>query len=454
METQKVEYKRSFGKEVIISLVAFANTDGGRVVVGVEDDGKICGVHCNSEILQRYQNEIKVATYPQLFPKIWMEKREEKDIIFFEVTEYPVKPVAYKNRYYKRLNNSNHLLTLEEIVDLQQQALAVSYDSYPVAVSIDSLDKSQIERFFNQVNERGRLKLHDDLLTNLIKLKLIQDSKVTRAAQLLFGDCDFGIRIGRFKSASTIIDDNVVKGPLFAVIEEAMIFIKKHINLEYHFDGSIQRKERWQYPLEAIRELLLNCVVHRDYKNFSDSIVKIFDDRIQFTNPGRLYGRLSLEDLKSDDYTSSIRNKLTAEAFYLTGDIERYGTGFVRIRKALQDYPEITLSFKEMGDFFRVDLRLAVPASPPVTPPAPPPVTPPVERLLRSCKGIVGRAEMQQRLGISDKKYFLNAYLKPALKAGLVEMTIPDKPNSPLQQYRLTEAGEKWLLLKGEEKSR
>ncbi|MFH2124046.1 MAG: ATP-binding protein [Pseudomonadota bacterium] len=87
------------------------------------------------------------------------------------------------------------------------------------------------------------------------------------------------------------------------------------------FIDNDRRKERWQYPLEALRELLLNCIVHRDYKNFSDIVIKIFDNRIVFTNPGRLYGKLRLEDLERDDYVSSIRNRLLAEAFYLTGDI-------------------------------------------------------------------------------------------------------------------------------------
>ena len=158
------------------------------------------------------------------------------------------------------------------------------------------------------------------------------------------------------KAADTIIDDLLIKNPLLKALDEAEIFIKKHINLSYAFDGSLQRKERWQYPLEAIRELLLNAVVHRDYKNTSDIVIKVFDDRMLFTNPGRIYGNLTIEDLKRDDYVSSIRNKLLAEAFYLTGDIEKYGTGFVRIREMLKDYPEVSFSIKEIGDFFRIEL--------------------------------------------------------------------------------------------------
>ncbi|MCP4681600.1 MAG: hypothetical protein GY864_04640 [Desulfobacterales bacterium] len=109
-------------------------------------------------------------------------------------------------------------------------------------------------------------------------------------------------------------------------------------------------------PLEGLRELLLNSVVHRDYKSASDVIIKIFDDRIIFTNPGTLYGNLTFKDLERNDYVSSIRNKLLAEAFYLTGDIEKYGTGFVRIRKMLKKYPGISFEIDEVGDFFRVNL--------------------------------------------------------------------------------------------------
>jgi ATP-dependent DNA helicase RecG len=412
LETQQTEYKKSFGKEVIISLVAFANTDGGRVIVGVDDNGTVCGIDVGPETVQRYLNEIKTATYPQLFPKSHIQEKDKHTILIFEINEFPIKPVSYKNRYYKRVHNSNHLLTLEEIVDLQQQSLSVSFDAYPVQVTLNELDQKLIKQFFDRVNNRGRITLRDDLLTNLIKLKLVRDEKVTLAANLLFGDPDFNIRVGRFKSAATIIDDNVIKAPLFSAIDEVMTFIKKHINLAYHFDGSLQRKERWQYPLEALRELLLNAVVHRDYKNFSDIIIKIFDDRILFTNPGRLYGNLILADLERDDYVSSLRNRLLAEAFYLTGDIERYGTGFVRIRDFLKDYPEVTLSVDEKGDFFRAELRInelpTTQVTPPVTPPAPPQLPPQLSEYCLFVKRILVEKKCKNNLASRIKSIFSN----------------------------------------------
>jgi ATP-dependent DNA helicase RecG len=368
-ESQYIEHKRSFGKEAIISLVAFANSEGGRLLVGMDDTGEVCGVSLGQETVQRYLNEIKVSTYPQLIPKIEVLTIEGKQVLSFEVSEYPIKPIAYKNRYYKRIHNSNHIMSLEEIVDLQQQSLSLSYDAYPSRDAISTLDINLVEEFFKRIQKRALITLQDDMLTNLTKLKLVRDGKATIAAQLLFGDPDFTIRIGRFKSEATIIDDVIVKSPLFTAVGEALTFVKKHINLSYSFDGSRERKERWQYPIEALRELIMNAVVHRDYKNPSDIIIKVFDDRIIISNPGKLYGKLRIADLERNDYVSSLRNRLLAEMFYLSGDIERYGTGFIRIREYLKEYPEISISVEEMGDFFKVDLRLNPPITPPITPP-------------------------------------------------------------------------------------
>ncbi len=356
-ESETVEFKTAFGKEVIISLSAFANTSGGHVIVGVDDSGKPTGSDIGAESAQRYLNEIKNATYPQIIPHVKTLNLSGQTILAFTIHEYPIKPVAYKNRYYKRVQNSNHLLSLEEIVDLQQQSLNISFDAFPRQESLESLDGSLIEKFIDRADATGRVNLGDDLLTNLTKLKLIQQGKPTLAALLMFGNHGYSLHIGRFKATDTIIDDLLLKTPLMSALNEAMVFIKKHINLSYSFDGSLQRKEHWQYPIEALRELLLNAVVHRDYKNTSDVVIKIFDDHILFTNPGRIYGNLTIEDLKRDDYVSSIRNKLLAEAFYLIGDIEKYGTGFIRIREWLRGYPHISLDISEMGDFFRVDVR-------------------------------------------------------------------------------------------------
>lgn len=155
-----------------------------------------------------------------------------------------------------------------------------------------------------------------------------------------------------------IIDDRQITDTLFEAVDQAMKQIVSHISVAFEFDGGLQRKERFAYPLPALRETLLNAVVHRDYANPSDIQIKIFDDRITFFSPGKLYGGLTVEDLKTDHYQSHLRNKLIAEAFYLTKNIEKYGSGFIRIRKELESYPEVDFHVEEIGDGFLATFRV------------------------------------------------------------------------------------------------
>lgn len=349
-ESETLEFKKSFGKEVVVALSAMANTMGGWVLLGVDDDGVVTGFEGGKEKHQQLLNEIKLSTYPQIVPAMRNFTVHGKNILGLLVSEYPVKPVACKGRYYKRVGSSNHQLSPDEIVSLRDNSLSISFDSQPQDYPLSSLDMHCIEQFLEKTQKRGRVSLGDDPVTNLTKLQLIKDGKPCLAATLLFGETTYAIKIGRFKTPDTIIDEVQVRTPLITGLEEVMLFIKKHINLSYEFDGSLERKEQWQYPLEALRELLLNAVMHRDYRLSSDIVIKIFDHSFMVTSPGRIFGNLKLSDLERDDYTSSIRNKILADALYLAGEVETYGTGLIRIRKMLKHDTKMVL--EEKGDFF------------------------------------------------------------------------------------------------------
>lgn len=158
---------------------------------------------------------------------------------------------------------------------------------------------------------------------------------------------------------NTIVDDLVIRAPLVLAVDRAMEFMKKNIQLGYEFTGELKRKETWQYPLPVLRELLLNAVIHKDYRDPTDVIIKIFDEYVEFTNPGELFGKLKLNDLYTDFYRAAHRNKFLAEAFYLTGEVEKYGTGFIRIRKHFTDsYTGMTLQMTSGSGAFRVSVGL------------------------------------------------------------------------------------------------
>ena len=352
-ESQTLEFKTSFDKACIDTLVAFANTQGGTVLVGINDAGQVKGLTLGKESLNEWLVHIKAATSPSIIPDLVAHPLDDKTIVAIDVAEFPVKPVSTKGRYYKRVANTNQALNANEISDLYLQSLQLSWDAYPApTATLADLSTAKIEQFVQQVNAGGRFALGTTApWIALEKLNYISHGQPTWAAMLLFAQepLRHHIHIGRFKTPSMIIDDRQITDTLFEAVDQAMKFIISYIAVAFEIDGSIKRKERFAYPLPAVREALLNAVVHRDYKDGSDIQVKIFDDKISIFSPGRLYDGLQLDEIKRDNYRSRLRNKLVAEGFYLTTHIEKYGSGFIRIRDALRDYPNISLALEEIS---------------------------------------------------------------------------------------------------------
>ena len=182
-------------------------------------------------------------------------------------------------------------------------------------------------------------------------MDFLRNNQLTYGAYLLFVKdyCSISdVQVGRFKSDITIIDSISLNSDLFNEVDEIIAFIKKHLMVEFIITGKPQRDERFDYPLDAIRELVINMVVHRDYRDSSGSIIKIFDNRIEFYNPGKLYGDITLADLLSGNYSSKVRNKLIARAFKEAGIIEKYGSGIKRVLDICKDHGIIPPKFEEV----------------------------------------------------------------------------------------------------------
>jgi len=356
-ESETMEFKSSFCKEVIETVVAFSNARGGKIVLGYSDDKKeVVGIDVSDEIIQKWINEIKQNTQPAVFPSFALHTTNGKTIVEIQVDEFPLKPVSFNNCYFCRKKNSNYRLSSDEVAEMRFISLNYSFDAFEVDTKFERLDTTALNLFSKRLAESGRYISSGNLQEDFIKLGFINKGKLTRAAQLLFGIHHTAIHIGRFKSNDVIIDDMVIRSPLILAVEKAMNFIKQNIMCSYELTGELKRGERWQYPLQAIRELLLNAIVHKDYKNSTDVMIKIFDNSIEITNPGRLMRGLTIEDLQTDHYKVQHRNKLLTEAFYLTGDIEKYGTGFICLRKWLRDYPKVEYRFTNCGEILQMEL--------------------------------------------------------------------------------------------------
>ena len=359
-ESEQVEFKTSFNEDVIISLVAFSNTKGGVVYVGMSDNAEVKGIQIGKETIQNWINEVKNKTTPQLVPDADILVFEDKSVIALSITEYPIKPVAVRGRFYKRINNSNHLMSIDEISNEHLKTINSSWDYYvDPNHDLDAISLDKVERFVNKIQQRSQNELQLTPLEFITKMEILREGKLTFGGYLLFAK-DYclisDIQVGRFKSDITIIDSISLNFDLFTEVDEVIAFIKKHLMIEYIITGNPQRTERFDYPLDAIREIVTNMIVHRDYRESSGSIIKIYDDRIEFYNPGKLYGGTTIQDLFSGNYTSKSRNKLIAKAFKEIGLIERYGSGIIRIRNICKEYGIVEPSFSEIANGFMVTL--------------------------------------------------------------------------------------------------
>ena len=360
-ESQTVEFKSSFNEEVIETLVAFSNAKGGTVYVGVSDNGKAFGVTVGKETVQQWINEIKNKTTPQIIPDAEVIEIENKTVISLFIPEFPIKPVSVRGKYYKRAGNSNHLLSVYEIANEHLKTINSSWDFYidPNHTEMD-LSREKIAKFITKIKQNDGIRQTG--LSNvkiLNKMEIFRDGKITFGAYLLFAKdyCAISdVQIGRFKSDITIIDSISLNTDLFQEVDSIIAFIKKHLKVAYIITGEPQRTERFDYPVDAIREIVVNMVVHRDYRDSSASIIKIFDNRIEFYNPGKLYGGITVKDLLSGNYMSRSRNKLIARAFKEVGMIERYGSGIIRVRNICREYGVKDPDFYEISNGFQVVL--------------------------------------------------------------------------------------------------
>ncbi|WP_143255046.1 ATP-binding protein [Alkalitalea saponilacus] len=203
----------------------------------------------------------------------------------------------------------------------------------------------------------SNLTINEDPLSFLFKYDLVRGQDITNAAYLLFKNKVSAlttIELGRFQDEITIKDSSRTKEDVLKQIEQVLDFVKKHINREVIITGEARNIQKWQYPLNAIREIVTNLIVHRVCRLSSDSIVKIFDDRIEFFNPGRLPKNITVDDLLNNRYRSTPRNKLIADLCKDIGLIGKYGSGIQRVINNFIDAGLPVLLFQNISVGFMV----------------------------------------------------------------------------------------------------
>jgi len=366
-ETKTLEFKENFDKEAVETAVAFANTKGGVILIGVSDKGEIKGVQIGKSTLKNWANQISQSTEPSIIPDIFDRAIDKKHIIVIRITEFPIKPASLKGRCFRRVGNSNRVMTPQEIAQTHFHSTGVSWDRLPVSnASIKDIDFKRVKRYIKKANETGRRKIQADENPSQVleKLELIKEGKPTWAAILLFHKhpqrflSQGVIHCGRFKEETIVIDDRMIEGTIIEQVDETMDFIRKNINVRFVMTGKPAREEIWDYPLEALREAVINAVCHRDYTISSNTEVRIYDDKLIVWSPGGLPFGITLEDLYKP-HASVLRNKGVGGVFYDMGWIEQWGSGIDKMRKACVEVGLPEPQFEEYQGFkvtFRKDI--------------------------------------------------------------------------------------------------
>ena len=358
-EGQYIEFKDNFNKEAIETLIAFANSSGGRIFLGVNDKGELKGINIKKETIKNWLNEIKTKTEPFLLPDFELVEVNKKQIVILEIKEFPLKPVSFKERVFVRKGNSNQKCSLSEISEIYLKTKRSSWDFYlNEEYSLDDLNTEKILKVINLIEKNLDKKL-GNVEEFLIKYDLISKDKTpTNAAVLLFSKKllrETDIQIGLFQDEITIKKNKIIRNDLISEVEEVMDFVKAYILKEFIITGSPYREERWQYPLDAIRELVINAIIHRDYRGVHSQF-KIFPGKLEFWNSGKIPYDLSIEDIMEGKKKSEPRNKLVAEVFRDAGLIERYGSGVKRVREKLKEYGLVDLKISEIQSGFNIEV--------------------------------------------------------------------------------------------------
>ena len=356
-ENSKVEFKSSFNQETIESVCAFANKKGGTIFIGLKSREKILGLQVGEESVQNWLNEIKSKTDPAQIPDVELMEYGGKTLVALTVRESAIKPVAVQGRCFMRRENSNHVMSPVEISDAMLQTQNSSWDYVlDESGSMEDISLEKIERSIERINSRG-YHLTMDAVDFLRKNRLLREDKLTFAAEMLFAKewhMNTAVQMGFFQSPTIIRDRDEAHGDLVSQVDQVFNFVKKHINCAVVISGKPENDLVWDYPLDALRELVLNMIVHRDYRSPSESCVKVFQDHIEFFNPGKLPDDMTVDDLVNGRYLSTLRNKAIANHFHQLGEIEKYGSGVTRVIRLFRAAGLRDPKFEMMGAGVRV----------------------------------------------------------------------------------------------------
>jgi ATP-dependent DNA helicase RecG len=341
-EGQFIEFKSSVSASFNREIVAFSNSGGGHIIVGVDNEGKIVGISDINNQISMLESIARNCD-PPVPLRISSHTRDGKGILIVEVPDGEDKPYSCSSVFFLRSSASTQKMTRNEIVEFLYSVGQVRWDEkacrdfrYP-----DDFDEEAFRYFLDSAKISSLGMSTEDLLMNIGLAEHHEERLIFNNTGVLFF-ANEPIRFLRHAVVDCmllagtekvdILDRKELKGNLMENVKQAMIFLKRYLPLRYEIKG-LKRKEILEIPEEALSEAILNAVMHRDYHFDSAWItVEIYRDRVEISDPGGLPPGMRPEDLGKK---SVHRNRMIADLFHRMGEVEKAGSGINRIRDLL-----------------------------------------------------------------------------------------------------------------------
>lgn len=466
-KTQNLELKsaeQGCPKRLYDSLSSFSNQDdGGIIVFGIDEkqDYKEVGVY-DAQDIQKKINEQCLQMNPVVQSLITVVEKENKKFVSAEIPGIDLadRPCYYQGRgrlkgSYTRIGDSDEPMTEYEIYSYEAYRRKYQDDIREVPrVTVMSLDQEELNRYV-ELLKRGKQRLatlDNESIYELMSIK--RGEKVTLSATLLFSPypqayfpqlCITAIvipgrTIGSLGDMGERFSDNQrIEGTIPEMLDEALLFVKRNMRTKTIISPTTGRRtDRTDYPITAVREAIINALVHRDYSIHTEGMpiqLIMFEDRIEIHNPGGLYGRITIDQLGK--IQPDTRNPVLASALETLGITENRYSGIPTIRMEMEKYnlrqPEF---LDERGSFI---VKLYKESKNDYEDMSNDEET---NNLIVFCKTPRTRKEICDYLGLNSVTYAIQTYVNPLVEAGVIKLSIPDKPKSPKQLYYSVEREE------------
>ena len=356
-ESKILELKEKFPSPVNLAktVIAFSNTAGGKIVIGVNDNRDIVGINENEvfELQEKVSSIIYDMCYPNILPEIYTVNIYGKILFVIEIFRGSLLPYYLKSKgklkgTYIRVGPTNRLANESIILELERQRIGRTFDEEEnLEADIKDIDIIPIK---NEFKKSGK-EIDTGQLKNLKLIKNINGKDVpTNALLILTGYFDnTSIKCARFKGTTKdiFLDKKEFEKDLFYNLKNTILFLKNHLNLNAKIKD-LKRIEEYEIPIPVLREILLNAIIHRDYTRNSDIKVAVYDDIVEIVSPGGLPNGLTIEEVFSG--RSELRNKVVARVFKELGYVETWGSGIKKIAEICKE-KGIQFELKDEGNF-------------------------------------------------------------------------------------------------------